>query len=268
MSVFNRTKRSDFLELIQLCRPFFKSNFDVNLLVNSAESLIAEHSGKTFNPNSNAVKLLEAYWYETLNIRPDFSVYDEPYYLGDIWACWCLYSRKYLLSLKNPKSMNSQSVIDYFGDLKTVVDLGCGFGFTTLGLKEIFNKSRVIGTNLESSYQFQVAQFNTQGSGVEIKSDFYSLGNVDLIFASEYFEHFERPLEHLREVISSCKPKYMIIANGFNGRAIGHFKIYKDHAEEYEPKKMSLKFGKTLRDLGYKKMKTNIWNNRPAIWSI
>ena len=87
-----------------------------------------------------------------------------------------------------------------------------------------------------------------------------------MFFASEYFEHFDRPIEHLIDVIEQGSPTYMLIANTFNGRAIGHFNQYKDGTEVYDGKQMGRLFAKTLRKYGYKTVNTACWNNRPAFW--
>ena len=40
---------------------------------------------------------LEKRWYDSLKMQaPDFSIYDDDYYLMDLWACWVIYSREYL----------------------------------------------------------------------------------------------------------------------------------------------------------------------------
>ena len=61
-----------------------------------------------------------------------------------------------------------------------------------------------------------------------------TLKDVDLIFASEYFEHFYEPIAHLKDILDNCNPKFLVCANGFTGDAIGHFDFYRvdDDLEE------------------------------------
>ena len=96
--------------------------------------------------------------------------------------------------------------------------------------------------------------------------DGYTKLNADLIFASEYFEHFEKPIEHLSDVLRNIDPRYMLIANTFNGKAVGHFNSYVHHNKKYDGKTISKMFNDTLRQHGYEKIETNCWNNRPNYW--
>ena len=89
---------------------------------------------------------------------------------------------------------------------------------------------------------------------------------ADLVFASEYFEHFHNPIEHLIDVIQNCQPKYFIIANTFNSKAIGHFNDYVYQDKIYPGKIMSKMFNDVLRQNGYEQVETNCWNNRPTYW--
>ena len=75
-----------------------------------------------------------------------------------------------------------------------------------------------------------------------------------------------------------AKPKFLIIANSFNTDSIGHFRNY-EYAREYleeevtmeniikiPESKISRLFNMYLRNSGYTKVETTIWNNRPTIW--
>jgi trans-aconitate methyltransferase len=164
--------------------------------------------------------------------------------------------------------MFGKSIVEYIGNVDNVVDLGCGFGYTTVGMKELFPNSNVYGTNLKDSYQYKMA------TELGDKHNFKIIENLNLVekpgtslyFASEYFEHFERPIEHLEYILKTLNPKYMLIANTFNGKAIGHFNKYKHYDNIFDGKKASKEFNNHLRKAGYKKQDTNCWNNRPSYW--
>ena len=266
MEIFSRTKESDLIDLLVECEPYFSYPFDRDLIVKSALEMIDLHSGKKDHLTQlNLVRSLEEKWYCSLDLgTPDYTVYNDPSYIADIWACWVCYSKKSVLVLQNKNSLVNRSVVDEIGKNSTVLDLGCGFGFTTLALKNIFPNSLVMGTNIQSSYQFNLSQ-KIVGSSIKILPDIPSTP-VDLVFASEYFEHFERPIEHLYSVVNACSPKYFAIANGFNGLAIGHFKSYKHLGNVFSPREMSKNFLKSMRYFGYKKLESKIWNSRPSIW--
>ena len=92
------------------------------------------------------------------------------------------------------------------------------------------------------------------------------LKSIDLVFASEYFEHIENAIDHLIQILTICQPKYLIIANAFNATSLGHFNFYK-HDNQLVPKsKMNVLFASTMKEHGYEKMKTKFWNDRPAYW--
>lgn len=250
-SFYSRISKDDFFDIASFC------NLDIN--IDHAYEVSAKYIK---GEKTDEVVELESRWYNSLKDKNyDYSVYNDKYYICDIWACWVLYSRKSIYSVVKSK------VFKKLSGAKLVVDLGCGFGYTTAYLKEVFCKASVIGTNLKDSYQFKYASNLGSKHDFKIKSDLKDIGKrVDIIFASEYFEHFENPIEHLYSIVSNVNPKYMIIANGFNGTAIGHFKEYIHLGSYYSNSQMSKMFGKAMRMMGYVKLETGIWNNRPAIW--
>ena len=64
-----------------------------------------------------------------------------------------------------------------------------------------------------------------QEIGFKIKTNFKNEKNIDLVFASDYFEHFESPIKHLNEVLK-VNPKLIVVANSFGSVSVGHFNIY------------------------------------------
>lgn len=199
--------------------------------------------------------------------NPDYSIYDDTYILSDIWACWVVYSRGYLRSLNSSKSLGTKSIVSDIGKINTIVDLGCGIGYTTAGLKELFPYSNVYGTNIEGSCQYKIATQLGLEHNFKIIPDIYSLAKkVDMVFASEYFEHIENSCEHLIEIIDKCEPKFILTANSFNTISLGHFLTYKFNGKKYNGKTTSNLFGKILRSKGYTNVKTNCWNSRPTYW--
>lgn len=202
---------------------------------------------------------IEQRWYESLKSdSPDYSVYSDDIMLSEVFACWRIYSRKYLNSLRS----KSQLILD-LGEIKTIADLGCGLGYTTASLGQIFPDADVNGTNIPGTQ----TKFAEDVTGIKIKSNLKEIVcGADLVFASEYFEHFESPVEHLREVIQELQPKVLIIANAFGAKSVGHFDFYKIEGVATEPRKTSKAFNSELRAKGYKPMQTKLWNNRPMFW--
>ena len=218
-------------------------------------------------------KNLQLQWYNSLyKNHIDYSVYDDFYYFTDLWCCWQMYSRSYILSiLKN----------NLFKDCKVIVDLGCGLGLTTSLLKQIFPNSRVIGTNLKNTKQYKYCEYLSKLYNFELVEEKDLPNNVDLIFASEYFEHIEDATDNIKKLIKLTNAKNFYLANSFNTLSVGHFHKYKYFVgwkvfddgkipiySLYDEKEVSRKFNQVLKDSGYKKIKTNNWNNKPALWSL
>lgn len=258
-------------DYLAICARFRKFNVEQALIY--ARSAVRYYKGDAKARDHLVEHMsIEARWYDALDGgKPDYGVYNDDYYISDIWACWCVYSRKYLLELKKPReSLDGVSIIKALGPIRHVADLGCGFGYTTAAIKELFPKAEVCGTNLKGTTQYAVATDIGKQRGFSVVPDIMNLpsGQADLIFASEYFEHIERPVEHLIHVCKTAKPRALIMANAFGARSTGHFNVYKNGDEVIPNKKIGRLFNKTLRELGYTQLKAGLWNNRPAIWVL
>lgn len=212
---------------------------------------------------------LEAEWYASLQSgTPAWSVYETDYYLADLWACWRIYSRKYIHGICAPDSLREgASILADLGAPQRIVDVGCGIGFTTAAWKELFPTATVVGTNLDGTRQMQIAKEVGAEYGFAMESELSRIeGFGGLVFASEYFEHFQKPVEHLHEIVATLNPDAFLIANAFNAKSIGHFPTYQINGEEKPGKEASRIFNNTLRALGFVKVETKLWNNRPSYW--
>ena len=218
---------------------------------------------------------LEKQWYDALkNNKIDYSVYEDPNYWIDTWCCWKMYSRNYLKILTKKSHLKHYNLeiplYEFLDDIKTVIDMGNGLGYSTAVLKELFNDKKVYGYNISGTTQYKFNELLGEKYNFQMVDDYSNLGKIDLIFASEYFEHFERPIEHMEDVVKKLQPKYLIIANSFNTKSIGHFITYKhDNGffdEDIDQTKISRRWIKELKNLGYEKLKVNIFNNTPSIY--
>jgi len=236
---------------------------------------IAKNTIRYLNGNGNIRKSLkesqqlENLWYKSLeNNNPDFNLYDHDYYLSELWACWRVYSRKYIMAISDRKSLFDTSIKKDLEKVKNIVDLGCGIGYTSAALKLTFPNSNVIGTNIEFTKQSKFIEVIKNKYQFDICYEIDNISkDIDLIFASEYFEHIQYPIYHLHEIVRKLSPRYFLIANSFNTRAIGHFNIYADkHGAFITNDKISRIFNREMRSLGYEKIKTRLWNNRPTYW--
>lgn len=225
-------------------------------------------------PMPPALQSLFDRWYISLPTgTPDYSVYGDDDYIAELWACWKVYSKQHLRNIQKSKSLITHSIASCHTNDKVIVDLGCGFAYTTAAITQIFPNAKVYGTNLEGTLQMKVAKGMASDYNFTMKGDPSELcEDVDLAFASEYFEHFDKPLDHLDYVIETINPKAMLIANAFGPRAIGHFDNYliiQPESGQYQSvtaKEAGKLFNNRMKHHGYHKVKTKLWNNRPSYW--
>ena len=217
-------------------------------------------------------------WYENLekqDFDKEFSIYNEDYYFTDMWYCFQKYSRGYLKSLYKNSMSDGSAIYDFIKhDVNTILDLGCGIGYTTSALKQIFPNQTVYATNLKETKQWKFCQMMSQQYNFILTDDINEIPEkIDFVFASEYFEHIYDCIDHLLNIIEMVSPKYFFIANSFNTRSVGHFEHYK-FTDTKKPPHIFLKheseisrlFNNTLREYGYEKIKTKLWNNKPTLW--
>jgi SAM-dependent methyltransferase len=219
---------------------------------------------------SQPLEELQVRWYRALaSGSPDWSVYAAPEYLAEAWACWSFYSRKYLRHIRDRKSLPPWGIAGRIEDGAKIVDLGCGIGMTTAALTELYPRAQVIGTNLPDTLQTKIAKGLGRAYGFQVVDGTAAIrGATSLVFASEYFEHFEAPIDHLREVLRDLRPKRLIIANTFNAKSTGHFDRYSVDGSFVDGPTTSRLFGRELRASGYQRLEANLWNNRPAVWDL
>lgn len=270
MSFLDKIKKSDLEEFLKetslYCVIDVKRIYDVTI------NLLKKFEGKKEITDESVREWKKLYddWYYSLETNnPDYRVYSDAHYMSEVWLCWTKYSRRYLKDLLNKKSIKInneyKTVIEFFGKNDVIIDLGCGFGYTTATLKEIWPNSVVYGTNIKDSVQFKFATELGKKYNFSIIEDFKNI-KADTIFATEYFEHFYEPIVHLEEVLLNIKPSNLIIANSFGPKAIGHFDKYLYDGRLIPSKEMNKIFSSKLKQFGYVKIKTSFWNNRPSIW--
>ena len=200
---------------------------------------------------------LEARWYASLDDRPDYEVYDADEYAIELWFGWIEYSRGYVRDLGR---LVDRGILV---NVESVADLGCGAALTTVALCDVWPLARVIGTNV-SERQLNVGRRLAAQAGFEIETAL--MERVDLVFASEYFEHFREPVAHLDDVLDDGRPRYVVTASSFTARAIGHFPSYCVDGREIAGRETARLFNRRLRDRGYEPVLTGFWNNKPAVW--
>jgi len=229
-------------------------------------SLIKYYSYGSKDPErpANPLEHLERQWIDALDKGEiDYSVYSDDDYYVEAYACWMVYTRNVMKGLSKH--------LHIFSDVKRILDLGNGIGRTTVGWKSLYPDAEVIATNFKDCEQWKISQALQKTCDFRLEENSLNLGEIDILFACEYFEHIEYPLEHLAEVIEANNPRYMIIANSFGTVGIGHFKEYKDSnffvgTDIIDWKKISRRFNQLMRDKGYVKMEKQFFNMTPYMW--
>jgi SAM-dependent methyltransferase len=218
--------------------------------------------------NAHFLRMTQS-WYDLLEDCLDtaYNVYNHEKYYQDVWNCFAQYSRRYLRDLRANKMPDGENFVEYAGNIRGILDVGCGTGYGTLGLKELFPSAKVYGLNLKETKQWKFCEsLFADYTDVELKESYLDLRDIDLVFASEFFEHIHDPFEYVDSLVEALNPKWLVIANSFNTRSIGHFLSYKKGTEIIDQKKASKMFNNHLQSLNYVKIKTKLYNNRPNIW--
>lgn len=207
---------------------------------------------------------LSAKWYDDLenkDTRNIYEVYNHDYYFIDIFNCFVSYSRDYV------KRILKSSHFGELKDPKVIVDIGCGISYSTSLLKQLFPEAKVYAINLRDTKQWKLCEVMAERMDFNLIESINEVEEpVDILFASEYFEHIYNPIEHVDNIIDTLKPKHMIIANSFNTWGMGHFTQYDVYGTIVSEEKISKMFNLHLKSRQYDNIKCGIWNNKPLIW--
>lgn len=222
------------------------------------------------------LKFLMDKWYDSVKdvennkaTEFNYSVYNDKFYFAtDLWPCFVLYSRKYLMNIKKNQIIQSK-----IKDCKSIIDLGCGLGYSTGMLKQQYPDKEIIGTNLKDTLQYKFCKEMSKVYNFKIvESEHVINKNIDVVFASEYFEHiFDAPI-NIQRLVEAINPKFLLLASTFTQKSIGHFNYYRYRnyglklLQFIDNKKTPRVFNDTIKRLGYKPVKTGIWNNKPSFW--
>lgn len=193
-------------------------------------------------------------WYKGLKKEKIWwDLYKSDYYIAALCFCYFKFARNYVRLIDKNKGVFK---------VKSILDIGNGIGCATNDLAYIFPEAKVVGTNIEGAQTRMARKLFPKIKILEkIPKEHF-----DMIFATDYFEHFQDPFNHLRKVLKRTTPKYLIVANSFTSYSTGHFPEYKDGDMVYKPRSTGRAFNAILRNAGYEAMKLGFWNNRPNVW--
>jgi len=206
-------------------------------------------------------KELDNWWYDNYG---DFSRYASWHYLYAGLNCFDNYSKQCTFYAKQ-----------YLGDrkIKSIVDVGAGIGLSTMLLADLFPEAKVYYNNIRPSLQvdfFEAHKHYLQRNLDDYQPEFVTSdwlaqhGPFDMLFASEYFEHFEEPMKQTEFLLNQVGFKYLVVNNSFNVKAYGHFKEFKCN-ETVASKRMSKMWLKEVRK-DYNELDVKCWNGRPKMF--
>ena len=88
-----------------------------------------------------------------------------------------------------------------------------------------------------------------------LKKDTY-----DIVVAIKYFEHFQRPIKHLVNIIQKTNPRIIVVHNNFEDIELGHFDLYYINDNEMVSKEyINCYFNKSLINMGYQQIYPLYW---------
>ena len=212
-------------------------------------------------------KELDNWWYDNYK---DFSRYKSYHYLYAGLNCFDRFSKPCAIYAKQ-----------YLGDrkIKSIVDVGAGIGLSTMLLADLFPEAVVYYNNITPSVQadffknhkgYGRGEWGAPTIGTITEKEMMQHGPFDMLFASEYFEHFEDPMKQTDFLLNQVGFKHLVINNSFNVKAYGHFNEFKhnkilDMYEVLQPKQMSKMWLKAVRQ-DYYELDVKCWNGRPKIF--
>ena len=160
-----------------------------------------------------------------------------------------------------------QALTEFTDDATSIVDVGNGIGYSTVILSQLYPSKQTYGTNLRGTDQWKFSTEMSKRYRFQMVEDVIEIPQTGgLVFASEYFEHFQDPIKHVDHIVDAIEPKYFVIANAFNTHSIGHFETYQNYGVDVPQDKISRMFNNKLRELGYSQVKTGLFNNKPTLW--
>jgi SAM-dependent methyltransferase len=126
-------------------------------------------------------------------------------------------------------------------NIKTAVDIGCGFGFHTATLRDVVGISEVIG--IEGSKKVVECACISEVVHNDYSVSSYDLPKIfDFAWSTEFLEHVDsRHIENIMKTLRSCK--YVLITHGVPGQQGHHhvncqpkeywINIFKENGFEY-----------------------------------
>lgn len=198
------------------------------------------------------VKQLNVIW-QSDNINTNLSFYDSYVYCYETINCFKVYTKD---------NINKVRDVLKKANVKSILDFGAGIGLSSLYLKEKFPNSSVYYYNIGTLQQNILKNLDSLNNITPITT----LLSTDVFCAFDVFEHFQNPINEIKNILDVFQYKYLVFNNVFNySDAIGHYKIYSHSNIEFNGEEINNFFNKYLEDhYNYKLIYTD--NKELTIW--
>lgn len=246
----------------------------MNFIYGNKASLIEKFSTtyKTIHPTRNLLKgsqqrleQLRTEWYEHLradDMDAAYNIYSYDDYLVDTLDCYINYSREYIKRIH--KSLVAYELVR---DCSSVIDVGCGIGYSTVALTQLLPNAKVYATNIKNTKQWAFCEELAAEYNFTLLENVYQAEkHIDVVFASEYFEHMSNPAAEFKAIVTRLTPKIVVVASSFNTQSIGHFVKYQHEGIAVPETQISRLFNTFVSNCGYERVPCSFWNNKPLLW--
>ena len=92
----------------------------------------------------------------------------------------------------------------------TILDFGCGLGDSMPVYKEVFPQAKLIGVDI-SSCAIEFCRMRYNSIAAFFCGDYQIVPQVDVIIASNIFEHLSNDNEVIQNILSKCNDLYVIV---------------------------------------------------------
>lgn len=197
-------------------------------------------------------------WEEAEDPTTLMGEYASDWYALTLVECFCNYT-----------AANVKRFASWWGDRSgDVLDLGAGIGASTRLFEELTGSEctcHVYGPGGQMEIAKRLVGPSTILKSSDERAVFEQWIQPSGVMAFELFEHIREPVA-LGQTIFDAGVEVLCCANAFGAVDFGHWRSYLVDGIEVPRDKIGRVFARRMREMGWKHVKTDFWNDRPSIW--
>jgi len=139
----------------------------------------------------------------------------------------------------------------YDSEYTTAIDLGAGVGLSTHYLREGLPNLSICYNNTEGRQADIAAKFLDGRKGFLLYDALDICQKTDVLFAFEFFEHFDEPTEAFRRLTNQTDAELVIMQNSFGAYGYGHPPKFQFCGDTVGAKYMKILFNHWLEETGW-----------------